>query len=226
MYCPFTHCLTLILPSFTYRHNVCLVIFNNFIESIVDTLVNDIITVQKKGIRRKMKLIRNNMLIDDVNYCSSVISDSLFNILDDTHDKYFIYSDFNNEVKTNDIIMNLLNKNKKVYLPKIVEEDMNAINYTKDSLLNKNEYGIYEPVGEHINIDDFVCVMPLLAIDVKGNRIGFGKGYYDKFLKGKNCLKIGICYDYQILDTIPNNEHDIGIDIIISEKRVIDLRNA
>jgi len=100
---------------------------------------------------------------------------------------------------------------------------MYAISYTTNSTLETNFFGIDEPAGDVCDINDFICIIPLLAIDEKGNRIGFGKGYYDKFLEDKKCIKIGICYDFQIIKGIPCEPHDIPLDLIISEKRTIKL---
>ena len=71
-----------------------------------------------------------------------------------------------------------------------------------------------------------ICFVPGIAFDKSGNRIGFGKGYYDRFLKDKpQITKIGICYDFQLLKKvqIPFDEFDIKMDIIVTEKEVIRL---
>ena len=178
----------------------------------------------KNEIRKEIKNIRKNMSKTEVETKSQLITQKLINILKKTNNQiYFIYNSYNNEVKTTEIIDYLLTNKKNVYLPKISEEDMSTIPYTTSTKLEQNFYNILEPIGKEADINNFICVMPLVAADLKGHRIGQGKGYYDKYLKNKNCLKIGICYDYQIIEEIPYEEHDITLDIIISEKRTIKL---
>lgn len=87
-------------------------------------------------------------------------------------------------------------------------------------------YGIPEPVfGDAVT--DFsasVCIIPALAFDEKGNRLGRGKGYYDKFLSGYSGTKIGVSQDGFVLEEIPTDENDVPVDLIVTEKRVIRLK--
>ena len=175
----------------------------------------------KNEIREKMKNTRNNMTSYQVEMISNIIINKLKNILPNNYETYFVYYNFNNEVSTKSLIDYLLKNNKKVFLPKIMKDEMYSTPYNEQSSLSLNKFNIYEPNTNPQEINNFVCILPLLATDKKGNRIGFGKGYYDKFLKNKNCIKIGLCYDFQILDNIEAKNHDIPIDIIISESKII-----
>lgn len=93
----------------------------------------------------------------------------------------------------------------------------------KEKLNISEKFKILEPTSKKIidqdNID--VAIIPGVAFDIEKNRMGRGKGYYDKFLKDKKFLKVGICFDYQLLDKIPVEVNDIKMDEIISEKRWI-----
>ena len=183
--------------------------------------------MNKNSIRKEIKNIRNNMNEDEVKNKSLIIQNKVINLIKEFKDiNYFVYKDFKNEVETSLIINYLLDNNKNVYLPKIINNEMFAVKYSKDTKLEKGTFGIYEPIGETTNINNFVCITPLVAIDLKGNRIGQGKGYYDKFLKDKKCKKIGICYDFQIVENITKDSYDIPLDIIISEKRNYFFLNA
>ena len=154
---------------------------------------------------------------------SKDIISNLIKVLKNNYTTYFIYNSFNNEVDTSDLILYLLDNKKEIFMPKIIN-DVFAIPFSKSTTFTTNHFGIKEPIADIKEIDNFVCIIPLLAVDINGNRVGFGKGYYDKFLKDKNCLKIGICYDYQIIDNVPKGTNDIPLDMVISEKRSIDLR--
>ena len=184
--------------------------------------------MNKNELRKLLKEKRNNLSQDEVILLSKSINDRLIHFLKDyKQDNYFVYLDFKNEVKTDDLITYLLKNNKKVYVPKINNGSMEAAIYNKSLKLIINEFNIKEPLTKTINIDDFICITPLLGVDIYGNRIGFGKGYYDKFLKDKNAIKIGICYDFQIINNIiPFYGHDIPLDIIISEKRIIEIKKG
>ncbi len=136
-------------------------------------------------------------------------------------ESFFIYVDFRNEIKT-DKIINFL-KNKLVLLPKIDGEEMYAVKKEEETKLNK--YGILEPKSSNAytgKID--VCIIPLVACSKKGDRIGFGKGYYDKFLKSTNSLKIGLAYSWQVLDNFESEPFDEKLDIIVTEKEIIEVK--
>lgn len=93
-----------------------------------------------------------------------------------------------------------------------------------------SSYGILEPVGDksNFNVDNLgLIVMPGLAFDKQGNRLGYGGGYYDKFLSSNKIdnKKIALAYDFQVLDKVPSEKHDIKIDSIITEDNEIDISN-
>lgn len=179
--------------------------------------------MNKQDFRNKIKIIRNNLSQEEVSTKSKKICSSLLKLLQSyDYENIFIYNSFKNEVSTKELIQNLYKK-KNVFLPKVENDKMIAIQLKENTILQKNSFGIEEPFGSPTDINNFICIMPLLAVDEKGNRLGFGKGYYDKFLQDKQCIKIGLCYDFQIIKSIPCMEHDIPLDLIISEKRIIKI---
>jgi 5-formyltetrahydrofolate cyclo-ligase len=98
---------------------------------------------------------------------------------------------------------------------------MVAVRYTggEDELI-KGAFGIYEPAGQACDIVADVAVIPLLAVNERGFRLGYGGGYYDRFLKDKNCLKVGIGYGLQLTNEFKEDEWDIPLDMYICEKGV------
>ena len=98
-----------------------------------------------------------------------------------------------------------------------MEDKFEKIKFTK------GKYGIFENSISTTIIDKIdLLIIPGIAFDLKGYRIGYGKGYYDRFLSlGKSKCIMGLSYESQIINEIPNNEHDIPVDIIITEKRII-----
>lgn len=92
--------------------------------------------------------------------------------------------------------------------------------------MEKGAYGILEPKtvrkADENNID--VILVPGLAFDRNGGRMGFGKGYYDRLLESSKAVKIGLCYDFQILEKIPTESHDVPMNFVITEKEILEIR--
>lgn len=176
----------------------------------------------KKEIRKEMLKKRDALQKDYVNEQSEKVFKLLKTINGFLNaNVIFIYVDFRNEIKT-DKIINFL-KNKLVLLPKIDGEKMYAVKKEEETKLNK--YGILEPKSNDAytgKID--VCLIPLVACSKKGDRIGFGKGYYDRFLKNTNSLKIGLAYSWQVSEDLKSEPFDVKLDIIVTEKEIIEVK--
>ncbi len=134
-----------------------------------------------------------------------------------------IYYSLNNEVDTKSLIMKLVELGIKILLPRVVENDLLFFKYYPNMDLEKSSFGVDEPVYDLQNIhNDLIdmIIVPGICFDKKRNRIGYGKGYYDRFLINKNIYKVGICYDELIIDSIPYDDYDVKMDLIISNKRM------
>lgn len=132
-----------------------------------------------------------------------------------------LYNSLNDEVDTSYLINESL-KNKIVLLPRIIKDKIVFIMINKDTLYAKSSFGVMEPIGEEYlgNID--LIIVPGLAFDRKLNRLGFGMGYYDRYLSNKGIYKIGLCFDEQIVEFVPVNELDIKMDMVITKKEFIN----
>ena len=136
-----------------------------------------------------------------------------------------IYSSLDDEVDTKYIIKYCLENNKKIAFPKIEGDEMNFYYIDSINELKNASYGIKEPDTKEIaNYLDLIIV-PGICFDKEMNRIGFGKGYYDKYLSkmnnnnyNKNIYKIGICFKEQLLEKeiIDASKDDIKMDMIIT----------
>ena len=177
--------------------------------------------MRKLEIRKNLKEKRNSLSFESVKNKSELVKENLFKLDELNQENYFIYLSFQNEVQTNDILTELLKLNKRIFVPKIYGKDMKMVSFDKNSTLQKNKFGILEPVGRIVNEDNFVAIMPCVAVDENGNRIGFGGGYYDRFLSSRKVLKIVLCYDFQVVQSIEPEENDIPADIIVTDKRII-----
>lgn len=181
--------------------------------------------MDKEKIRDRIKAQRKQLSKQEIEDKSAKITLALFSCdaLKNANTVMVYLANFN-EVRTDKITQRLFQKGKRVVAPITDEENISLTPYlfTNEKELTKGAYGIKEPKRdfrvEKSEID--AVIVPGIAFDENGNRMGFGKGYYDRFLEDFCGIKIGICYDFQIIDAIPTNEHDIAMDYIISEENI------
>ena len=129
------------------------------------------------------------------------------------------YSALPDEVPTQELLDQLVEQGKTVLLPHVVSDtDMLLRRYTGKHDLQEGAYGILEPTGELFT--DYtainVAIVPGMAFDAGGHRLGRGKGYYDRFLSRVPYLyKVGVCFSWQMVDYVPYDEHDVVMDEVI-----------
>ena len=130
------------------------------------------------------------------------------------------------EVDTHLIIENAL-REKNVFCPKCYEKGIGMDFFRIDgfSQLNSGKYGIYEPsetlpVWNCMESKKNLCVVPGLSFDKNGYRLGFGKGYYDRFLSDFEGIKAGLCYENCVSKKLPIDENDISADLLVTEKNI------
>ena len=121
------------------------------------------------------------------------------------------------EVDTFELINKL--KDKNIYAPRIENKEINFYKLDLNNL-KMNKYHILEPLGNAkiTNFQDTVILVPGLLFDQDGNRLGYGGGYYDKFLHDKSLFKIGVCYQEMLIPRLEIEEHDIKMDMVITEE--------
>lgn len=143
--------------------------------------------------------------------------------------KIMVYMAFRNEVKTMDIIKDSFSKSKIVVLPKSIKETSKIIPCVIENLdeLKSGSYGIMEPYGNNIADRDTLDIIfvPGVAFDRNGYRIGYGAGYYDRFLAGYKGIKAGICYEMQIVEDAFHDAYDASMDYLITEEGIIKITN-
>lgn len=136
------------------------------------------------------------------------------------------YINIRNEVRTGQIIQYCLEQNIKTAAPRVEGDKMDFFCFSSIDDLTPGAFGILEPAGENRCIPDetTVIIMPGLAFDEKGGRIGYGGGYYDKYLSIYPYVKkIAVAYDFQILDEVGREVTDIAPDYIVTDRDVIPL---
>ena len=105
---------------------------------------------------------------------------------------------------------------KNWFLPKVIGNEMTFIEYHLGDNLIKSEFGVSEPEGEKTLINPDLIIVPALSADKKGYRLGYGKGFYDRFLENQICPTISPVFAELLLNELPIEKHDIKIDIIVS----------
>ena len=128
------------------------------------------------------------------------------------------YLPFNQEVDTRDILTQALRDGKKVALPKTYGDVMRFIWVEDLMAVQKAPLGCPEPIADVPIADDpdALVLLPGLAFDSQGGRMGYGGGYYDRFLAEEHHPTVALCYDFQILPRIPMDHHDLRADCVIS----------
>ena len=140
-------------------------------------------------------------------------------------DAIFIYQSFGSEVDTQFLMEQAWNAGKKVCIPKIVgKRKMDFYYIEKGQPLKANKYGIPEPTDDcklALPNEKSLFIIPGLAFDKNGYRIGYGAGFYDIYLAERKVpAQIGICFDFQIVDDAYPDPHDIPVSAIVTEKNV------
>ncbi len=184
----------------------------------------------KKQVRKELIANRTSMTQEEVKKLSGMINSYILE-----WDKYkeskaiMTYYSFRNEVLTDDVINKSFELNKTVVLPKSIKEGSKILPCIIKSLseLKEENYGIMEPPTDNLLDRDELDIVfvPGVGFDKNGFRIGYGAGYYDRFLNGYKGIKVGVCFELQMVEHAFNDEHDIAMDYIITEKGIIKVNN-
>lgn len=179
----------------------------------------------KKEIRKFIKEKRALLTKDEKEILDNIIFKKIVNSQEYRKAKFiFIFVSYKDEIDTHRVIKKALIDGKVICVPKTIslEEGMYAAQITKFEDLEVGNYGILEPKSENKRIEENLidlCYVPGLAFDRVGGRMGYGGGFYDRFLIKirNNCKKIGLTYSFQVLERVPMGENDIFIDGIITD---------
>ncbi|MBQ8338025.1 MAG: 5-formyltetrahydrofolate cyclo-ligase [Oscillospiraceae bacterium] len=189
------------------------------------------INIRKNELRKRLKELRKGLDPRDKAKMDMSIAQNLFSLKGFTSaQKFLCYISEKTEVDTEDVINRLLEQNKVVAAPKLCDSEgnMNFHIITSLSQTQKSSFGVREPNADACNkLDDFsnsVCILPALAFDKSGFRLGYGKGCYDRFLSSYNGLKIGVCYENCIFDNLPKDKFDITADIVVTENEIFYIK--
>ncbi|NME84205.1 5-formyltetrahydrofolate cyclo-ligase [Clostridium sp. SM-530-WT-3G] len=191
------------------------------------------ISNNKKQIRREILEIRENLSLEEKDNYDKIITDKFFesNYYKQANN-IFIYISYGSEIDTKYIITRAIKEGKNIYVPRteFSARLMNAVRINNFDNLIKSKYGALEPKKDEafINPNDLdLIVVPGVAFDKNGGRIGYGAGFYDRYFKRINdenksrIMKLVLAYDFQLMDKVPTDKEDVSIDAVITEKQFI-----
>ena len=179
----------------------------------------------KAETRKKLKAKRNS--ISNKSKLDFCIAQELFSLDEYKNaDKILIFVSLFDEIDTESIINSALSSGKTVAVPccknKFGEMEFYLINSLDE--LKTGTFGVREPDIEiNKKLEDFeksIIIVPGLSFDRDGNRIGYGGGYYDRFLANYSGVSIGLCYGEMMSDSIPTDKYDIPVDIVVTDSEV------
>lgn len=187
--------------------------------------MNDKIKLRKNLLNQRRKMKKQ-----EVEKLSKEIMDNLIKVPSFVESRVvMIYLSFQNEVDTNEIIDWCFKQGKEVVIPYCVVDTREILPCKLDPErkgLVRSNYGIWEPsIDSRIPVDiekiDTI-IIPGVGFDNECNRLGFGGGYYDRFLVKRNSETpaIAICYENQILESVPTDNYDISMDMVVTESRI------
>jgi 5-formyltetrahydrofolate cyclo-ligase len=180
-------------------------------------------TVEKARLRKQLLDQRESLSLDYIQIASSKIQENLRKI------EYYRkaqsvggYFAIGSEVRTQDILQEILNAGKDLALPRVEKKELVFKKITSFSDLEMGNFSVMQPKERCETIKKLdVILVPAIALTREGYRLGYGFGYYDRHLHGKQSKKIALSYYKQVVKLIPHDNHDIKMDCIVTEDEII-----
>lgn len=177
--------------------------------------------MDKDYIRRKVRARKSLLERDEIVGAATKVFQQLENLAAfAVSNRILIYNSLPDELSTRSFIDRWASR-KQFFLPRVNGIDLDILPYDR-TRMHVGAFRIEEPTGDNIASPDTMdlVIVPAVAYDRSGNRIGRGKGYYDRLLRLTNAMRVGVAYDFQIFDDIEPEPHDIPVDIVITETAI------
>lgn len=179
----------------------------------------------KQTLRKIFTEKRKSLSADWAAQKSKIISQKLLGMEEiKSKNNFSLYLPTNNEVDTKEVIRKLSELKKTIFLPRYFENGKyHFVTFSSFESLEVGPYGILQPKNPKI-VDSSqieVAIIPGLAFDKKGVRLGYGKGVFDRLLKESDSLKVGLAFEFQVLEEIEAELHDLRMNVVITEKRIL-----
>jgi len=178
--------------------------------------------MDKKALRREIGAKKRALSAAEIESRSAILAEKLFSTVQYRDCKsLYAYLSFNQEVRTNPIIQRAWADGKRVAVPKVVGDEMVFIWIDSfEGLAPQGAFHIMEPIEDGPVAEDetALILMPGLAFDPQGHRVGYGGGYYDRFLENEpDHPLVALCYDFQLYDRLEVEAHDVPVDVVITD---------
>ncbi|MDE7402491.1 MAG: 5-formyltetrahydrofolate cyclo-ligase [Muribaculaceae bacterium] len=181
--------------------------------------------MEKSELRRKIKAMKSLML--DMEKVEA--ADAVFRQLEQTaafimSENILMYHSLPDELSTHSFLRKWAGK-KHFFLPRVNGVNLEILPY-EESRLELGAFHIEEPSGQDtIDVEHIeMIVVPAIAYDRRGNRLGRGKGFYDRLLGDSKAIKVGVGYEFQLVDEVPVEAHDVSMDMVISPSGCIVIK--
>lgn len=174
--------------------------------------------MEKSALRRIISEKKRALTAQQIEHASAALAAQLF-----AHPLYlrahsiYAYLSYNQEVRTEALLRRAWADGKRVAVPKVFGAEMRFFWLEEDSVIESGYRGIPEPVSGAVADDpNALVLMPGLAFDPQGHRLGYGGGFYDRFLEAEPHPTLALCYDFQLLPTVCVETHDKTVDAVLS----------
>lgn len=175
--------------------------------------------MDKTALRAQVRQLKRTMTPEEIQRRSAKLADAFFACAPyRSCQTLYGYLSYNQEVLTLPILAQALKDGKQVAVPKVFGSEMRFIILTDLSQIAPGYCNIPEPIadGPHAQDQEALVLMPGLAFDPRGRRIGYGGGFYDRFLEAEpNHPTVALCYDFQVFPELETEEHDRPVDLVL-----------
>jgi 5-formyltetrahydrofolate cyclo-ligase len=186
----------------------------------------------KRSLRREVRALRDALASEQRERAAAAIQDGVLAEIArvGTPATVMAFWSFGSEVPTGPLIERLSLRGDRIALPRIIDGELEARLYRPGDPVTETSFGAREPEGGSVldpgNID--VVLTPGLAFDHRGYRVGYGKGYYDRFLArtGPRTTRMALCFALQVVEAVPAASFDLPVDVIVTEEETIDCADA
>jgi 5-formyltetrahydrofolate cyclo-ligase len=170
--------------------------------------------IDKVALRKRMRMVRD--MVDD-HLMRSVQLWAKVAELDEFRraSSVMAFVGFNGEPDTDPLFARLTVEGKRLLLPRV--EPSGIVPVDGDAPMVVSSFGVSEPTGPPVDVEEIDCVIvPGLAFTIAGDRLGYGQGYYDRFLPTLSAPSVGVCFADQLVDEMPLTERDVRVDMVVS----------
>ncbi|MFN3654819.1 MAG: 5-formyltetrahydrofolate cyclo-ligase [Candidatus Nitrosotenuis sp.] len=178
---------------------------------------------EKSSLRKLLLGKRDSLSADFIDIASKKIQRNLKKTQDyQTAKTIAAYYSIGSEVRTHDILQDILSNGKTLALPRVEDNHLVFCNVSRFEDLEKGEFGVMEPKQNCPQINEFdVILVPAIAMTKGGQRLGYGKGFYDRFLADTKSTTIALIYSKFVVKNIPFSEDDVRIRLVVTEDEII-----